>query len=101
MLVPGQLPVRIEVTETSGFLDSLGVMAVRFATGTIVAEAIVDFDSAVGDTALTLTLQLESLPTNTQLNLQARAWVSELSATSEEVLLIAIHCTDLPPGTCP
>ncbi|MGH7545852.1 MAG: hypothetical protein ACREKI_06685 [Gemmatimonadota bacterium] len=31
VIVPGPLPVRVEVTNTSGLLESVGVTAIRFA----------------------------------------------------------------------
>jgi hypothetical protein len=101
VLVPGELPVRIGVTRTSGLLERVSVTAILFATQTPVADITHVFDPTVEDTMLTLTLVLEGFQTNTQLNLQARARVSGRSASSGEVPVITIHCNDLPPGSCP
>lgn len=104
VVLPGLLPVRVEVTNTSGLLESVGVTAIRFAGQVLVAEAGVPFDPTVGDTALTVTLVVDSFPATTQsvqLNLQAEARVSGDTATSPDVAIIAIDCTGQPYPFCP
>lgn len=101
VIVPGALPVRIEVTGAAGLLDSVNVTAIRFATLTPVSDTAVAFDPPAGDTTFTLVLALGAFPTNTQLNLLARAQAQGRSATSAEVPVRVIDCSGGEFEFCP
>lgn len=101
IILPGELPVRVEVTGTADLLDSVGVTAVRFSTLTPVGGTTVAFDPPEGDTTLMLVLVLDALPTNTQLNIQARAQAQGRSTMSAEVPVIVIDCSTGGFEFCP
>lgn len=97
---PGPLSVRVQVTNSSGLLDQVSARAVREAGGVQVAHSAQSFLPPVGDTTVTIILQLEAFPTNTQLNLTATARVAQRTATSEPVPITTLDCSGNPPY-CP
>lgn len=100
VITPGDLRIRIQVANTFGLLDAVSATAVRFTDDSVVARSSLTFSPSAGDTTLTLRLYLDTLPHNTQLNLTATATVSSHVATSGEVGVMTLDCSE-PQFYCP
>lgn len=98
---PGPLSVAVQAKNTLDLLESVSVKAVRFANAEVVAHAETAFARGVGDTLLTLTLDLEALPDNTQLDLTATVGLFGGGVGADTVPVIAVDCTRTPWPFCP